>query len=161
MFEWWICVQLSNGPVFEWWPENQTEKSLFMVQNVRSAKSHDLTIWIPDTHTVRYSDESDIQVFSIQMVTVFKWWSSIQTIIWMETTMRVFNCYESGKTIWYLAGPGFVLVWRTGVPNGMYVMEWTMVTNMTFACLVRSPFVWWIRLSTTIWNFPLTNLVPK
>ena len=35
-----------------------------------SAKSCDFTIWIPDTHTVRYSDESDIQVFGIQMVTV-------------------------------------------------------------------------------------------
>ena len=28
------------------------------------------TIWIPDTHTVRYSDESNIKVFGIQMVTV-------------------------------------------------------------------------------------------
>ena len=25
------------------------------------------------------------------------------------------------------------------------VTEWTMVTNRTFACLVYSPFVWWIR----------------
>ena len=45
-----------------------------MVQNVRffewSAKSSDFTIWIPDTHAVRYSDESGIQIFCIQMVTV-------------------------------------------------------------------------------------------
>ena len=40
-------------PVFEW-----------------SDKSRDFTIWIPDTHTVWYSDESVIQVFSIQMATV-------------------------------------------------------------------------------------------
>ena len=36
-----------------------------------SANSCDLTIWIGDTHTVQYSDESSIQVFDIQMVTVF------------------------------------------------------------------------------------------
>ena len=35
-----------------------------------SAKSRDLVISIPDTHTVWYSDESGFQVFSIQMVTV-------------------------------------------------------------------------------------------
>ena len=45
-----------------------------------SAKSRDFTIWIPDTHTVQYSDESGIQVFGIQMVTVHhksvlpEWW---------------------------------------------------------------------------------------
>ena len=37
-----------------------------------SPKSRDLPIWIPDTHTVRYSDESSLQVFSIWMVTVLK-----------------------------------------------------------------------------------------
>ena len=37
-----------------------------------SAKSCDFTISIPNTHTVQYSDESGIQVFSIQMVTVFE-----------------------------------------------------------------------------------------
>ena len=42
-------------PVFEW-----------------SAKLCDLIIWIPDTHTVGFSDESSIQVFGIQMVTVVK-----------------------------------------------------------------------------------------
>ena len=41
-----------KSPVFEW-----------------SAKSHDFTTWIPDTHTVQYSDESGIQVFGTQMVT--------------------------------------------------------------------------------------------
>ena len=35
-----------------------------------SAKSHEFTIWIPDAHTVQYSGEFGIQVFSIQMVTV-------------------------------------------------------------------------------------------
>ena len=35
-----------------------------------SAKSHDFTVWIPFTHTVQYLDESCIQVFGIQMVTV-------------------------------------------------------------------------------------------
>ena len=40
------------------------------------AKSHDFTIWIADTHTVLYSDESSIRVLGIQMVTVLlfgKW----------------------------------------------------------------------------------------
>ena len=49
-------VQYSNDG-----PENRTEKSLFMVQNVR------------------YSDQSGIQVFGIQMVTVFKWWYAYWT----------------------------------------------------------------------------------
>ena len=55
-------VRYSNGdlktrlkkPVFKW-----------------SAKSHDFTILIPDTHTVWYLDESGIKVFGIQMLTVF------------------------------------------------------------------------------------------
>ena len=36
-----------------------------------AAKSRDFTIWIPDNQTVRYSDESGIQVLGIQMVSVF------------------------------------------------------------------------------------------
>ena len=47
-------------PVVKWWSENETEKSLFMVQNVW--KSRHFTIWILDTHTVRYSDESGTQM---------------------------------------------------------------------------------------------------
>ena len=39
---------------------------------LKTAKSCDFTIWIPDNHTVHYSDESGIQVFGIQMVTVQK-----------------------------------------------------------------------------------------
>ena len=39
---------------YKWWSENRTEKSLLVVQNVR------------------YSDESSIQVFSIQIITVVK-----------------------------------------------------------------------------------------
>ena len=35
-----------------------------------STKSCDFNIWILDTHTVWYSDESGIQMFSFQMVTV-------------------------------------------------------------------------------------------
>ena len=35
-----------------------------------SAKSGGFTIWIPDIHTV-HNDESGIQVFGIQMVTVY------------------------------------------------------------------------------------------
>ena len=35
-----------------------------------SIKSHDFTIWILNTHTVQFSDESGIQVFGIQLVTV-------------------------------------------------------------------------------------------
>ena len=42
-----VCL-LPLCPLFEW-----------------SAKSHDFTIWILDTHTVRYSDDSSIQVFCI------------------------------------------------------------------------------------------------
>ena len=52
-----------------------------------SAKSRDFTIWIPDNHTIQYSGESSIQVFSIQMVTVLKtltkvWkiWDSVYTL---------------------------------------------------------------------------------
>ena len=37
-----------------------------------SAKSYDLTIWIPDTHTVGFSDESGIQVSGIQIVTLYQ-----------------------------------------------------------------------------------------
>ena len=37
-----------------------------------SSKSRDFTIWKPDTYTVWFTDESSIQVFSIQMITV-KW----------------------------------------------------------------------------------------
>ena len=36
-----------------------------------SAESLDFTLWNLDTHTVRYSDESGFQVFSVQMVTVY------------------------------------------------------------------------------------------
>ena len=49
-------------------------KGLFMVQNVQYSNgppSHMITIWILDTHTVWNSDESCIQVFSIQIVTVY------------------------------------------------------------------------------------------
>ena len=48
-------------------------KSLFMVQNKwysNGPPSHVTTIWVPDTHIVRYSDESGFQVFGIQMVTI-------------------------------------------------------------------------------------------
>ena len=41
-----------------------------MIQNARYSNSHMTTIW--NTHTVWYSDESDIHVFIIQMVTVFQ-----------------------------------------------------------------------------------------
>ena len=43
-----------------------------------SAMSHDFNIWIPETHTVRYSDESSIKVFGIQMVTIV----SIDPMTW-------------------------------------------------------------------------------
>ena len=36
-----------------------------------TAKPHDFTIQIPDTHTVWYLDESVIKVFGTQMLTVF------------------------------------------------------------------------------------------
>ena len=52
-------------------PENQTENSLFMVQNVRYSNGR-------PSH-FRYSDQSGIQVFGIQMVTVFKWWCAYWT----------------------------------------------------------------------------------
>ena len=44
------------------------------------AKSLDFTIRIPDTHTVRYSEESSIQVFGIQMVVVHQNGAKIYTI---------------------------------------------------------------------------------
>ena len=56
--------------VFEWWSENLTEKPVYAPKCLvfeLSAKSHDFTILIPDTPTVRYSDESSIQVFGIQV----------------------------------------------------------------------------------------------
>ena len=46
-----------------------------MVQKVRcsnSPPSHVNTILIPDTHPVRYLDESGFKVFSIKMVTIFR-----------------------------------------------------------------------------------------
>ena len=39
-----------------------------------SAKSRDFTIWILDTNTVWYSDESGIQVSGIQMITVLQFY---------------------------------------------------------------------------------------
>ena len=51
--DWKKPVNGPKCPVFKW-----------------SAKSCDFTVWKPDTHTVRYSDESGIQVFGIQMVIV-------------------------------------------------------------------------------------------
>ena len=80
-----------NGPKFWYWNglpshvtlpfENNHTPILSGVQMnpvfkcsvfIWSAKSYDFTIWIQYTHTVWYSDESGIQVFSIQMVTVFQ-----------------------------------------------------------------------------------------
>ena len=52
-------VQYSNGGL-----KTELKKSLFMVQNVRysnGSPSHMTTIWIPDTYTVQYSDESGVQ----------------------------------------------------------------------------------------------------
>ena len=63
-----FCVWLSNGPVLEWWSENQTEKGLFMVQNVwylNGLQSHVTLLFEYPTPML-----SGIQVFGIQMVTV-------------------------------------------------------------------------------------------
>ena len=53
-----FCL-VSNGRVFEWWPENRTEKKPVYSPKCWVfewfAKSNDFTIWIPGTHTVRYS----------------------------------------------------------------------------------------------------------
>ena len=70
-----------------------------------SAKSHDLTIWIPDTHTVRYSDESGSQLFGIQMVTVIQiqslsefWtliiWKHLKTGLFRVTMLKTFKIPE-------------------------------------------------------------------
>ena len=42
-----MVVQLSNGAVFEWWSENQTEKTLFMVQNVRYSNGPNSQVTLP------------------------------------------------------------------------------------------------------------------
>ena len=62
-------VWYSNGG------ENPTEKAclwskMYGIQMVRQVTW--LYIWIPDTLTVWYSDESGIHVLGIQMVTVLK-----------------------------------------------------------------------------------------
>ena len=51
------------------------------VQYSNDLPSHVTTIWIPETPTVRYSNESGFQVFGIQMVTVqyiIQIWSAIR-----------------------------------------------------------------------------------
>ena len=58
-----LFLQLSSdyrtSPVFRWLYENQTEKAYLWSKNVIlewSLNLCDFTIWIPDTHSVRYSD---------------------------------------------------------------------------------------------------------
>ena len=65
--DWKKSVYGPKCPVFKW-----------------STNSCDFTIWIPDTHTVGYSDESGIQVFYIQMVNV---------------TVRLFNIPHGAKCL--------------------------------------------------------------
>ena len=60
---------LSNGLVFEWWSENQTEK-LFLVQNVLYSNGPPSHVTLPCEY--RTPILSGIQVFGIQIVTVFK-----------------------------------------------------------------------------------------
>ena len=83
-----------------------------------STKSHDFTIWKLDTPTVRYSDESGIQVFSIQMVIVTKCCvsqtfsiqgASVVLELWLGTlcslsqSPKAVNCYFPVKTFLVLA----------------------------------------------------------
>ena len=56
-------VDFSNGQVFKWWPENRTEKSLFMVQNV--LYSNDLPSHMPLPYEYLTPILSGIQVFGI------------------------------------------------------------------------------------------------
>ena len=56
-----------KGPSIEWW----SEKSLFMVQNVRYSNGPPSHLTLPfEYQTCILSGESGIQVFGIQMVTV-------------------------------------------------------------------------------------------
>ena len=55
------------------------------------AKSFVITIWILDTHTVPYSDESSIQLFGIQMVTVLGLF-----VIWLNIRPNFLFIWSSG-----------------------------------------------------------------
>ena len=54
--------------VFKWWFENSTEKA-YLWPKISvfewSANTHDFTIWKLDTHNVWYSDESGIQMVTV------------------------------------------------------------------------------------------------
>ena len=60
---------MSNGLLFEWWSENRTEKSLFMVQNVQFANgppSHmthivrNSGVWYADGYCTLYWTEVEL-----------------------------------------------------------------------------------------------------
>ena len=77
---------MPNGPVFKLWSENWTEKALILVKNVPSLNGQPSHVTLPFkywTCSVRYSDESGIQVSGIQINLVFKV-SGIQVVTVVE-----------------------------------------------------------------------------
>ena len=76
--DWKKTVYGLKYPVFEW-----------------SSKSHDCSIWIPDPHTVGYSDLSGIQVFNIQIVTVVWLFASNFQVKWARTKASSSNSSAS------------------------------------------------------------------
>ena len=115
-------VYCPKCPLFEW-----------------SAKSHDFTIWILDTHTVRYSDDSSIQVFCI--VVLFR---------------SPLFCCRNGKTFRTSSPPA--ARWRT---------RWSRKPGSVSSDLpqkyqLKEPSVSWPLLnSVPSVSWPLFNRVPS
>ena len=73
VFEWSKRVQLSNGPVFEWWSESWKKIVSLMVQNVQFSKRPSNHVIRPFENGTKKCPKSQIfgfQVFCNQMVTV-------------------------------------------------------------------------------------------
>ena len=72
VFKWLVYVRLSIGPVFEW-SENRTEKSLFMVQNVRYIWMVRQVTWPYHLNTGYPPILSGIQMNPVFRCSVFRW----------------------------------------------------------------------------------------
>ena len=67
-----LCkVRLSNGPVFKWWSENRTEKSLFIVLDVQYLNGPPSHVTLPFEYWT--SILSGIQMNPIFKFLVFRW----------------------------------------------------------------------------------------
>ena len=65
-----LCPVIKWSNIFKWWSENQTEKSLFRVQNVWYSTGLPSHVTLPFEYLTPIL--SSIQVFGIQMVPELK-----------------------------------------------------------------------------------------